>query len=441
MMARTLITRPNVEKLMRNTDLDLSAGTQVDKDKIVDELIKDIKLSGGRENLYELSYRNSSPELSRKVVQSVVTMFVESGLGGRRRDAEDARKFIDEQIRAYEQKLQEAENKVKEFKIRNLNLVGDSGQGYVARVGAVNEELNRSRLELRAAEEARDALKRELAGEEPILLPEAPAAAGSGVSPELEARIAQLNQQLDELTRRYTEQHPDVVMLRRQIAQIEEQKSERLEARRKAAAAQGSRVSPSTNPVFQQIKISLAESEANIASLRGRVSELEGRMGTLRASAARAPQLEAEHTQLTRDYEVLKRNYEQLVVRRETATISEGVDAGARFADFRVIDPPRVSPRPVFPNRIALIPMVLLVAIGAGLLVTFAVSQVFPTVQSVRMLRNLSVRPVLGSISLQIDDSRQARERRLNVLFGGAVGMLMLINLGWALLTALRTVT
>ena len=319
MMARTLITRPNVEKLMRNTDLDLSAGTQVDKDKIVDELIKDIKLSGGRENLYELSYRNSSPEL--------------------------------------------------------------------------------------------------------------------------EARIAQLNQQLDELTRRYTEQHPDVVMLRRQIAQIEEQKSERLEARRKAAAAQGSRVSPSTNPVFQQIKISLAESEANIASLRGRVSELEGRMGTLRASAARAPQLEAEHTQLTRDYEVLKRNYEQLVVRRETATISEGVDAGARFADFRVIDPPRVSPRPVFPNRIALIPMVLLVAIGAGLLVTFAVSQVFPTVQSVRMLRNLSVRPVLGSISLQIDDSRQARERRLNVLFGGAVGMLMLINLGWALLTALRTVT
>jgi polysaccharide chain length determinant protein (PEP-CTERM system associated) len=438
MMARTLITRPNVEKLMRNIDLDLHAGTHAEKDRLVDGLIRDIRLSGGRENLYELSYRDANPDLARKVVQGLVTLFVEAGLGGKRRDAEEARKFIDDQIRSYEHKLQEAENKVKEFKIRNLTVVGDTGQGYVGRVSAMTEEINRARLELRSAEEARDALKRELSGEEPTLLPDTPAVAGSGVSPELDARLAQLNQQLDELSRRYTDEHPDVVTVRRQIRQLEEQKRQQIEAIRKAAAAQPPRATTSTNPVFQRIKISLAEAEANIASLRAKVAELESRLRSLRASAARAPQAEAEYTQLTRDYEILKRNYEQLVARRETASISEDVDAGARFADFRVIDPPRVSPRPVFPNRVALIPAILIGSLGAGLFVAFALSQVFPTVQSVRALRALSPRPVLGSVSMQLDGARVARERRLNVVFGSALGLLVLANLGWTLVTFLR---
>src|SRR5262245_2160712 len=125
MMARTLITRPNVEKLMRSTDMDLGSSSSKDRDRVVDELIKDIKLTGGglRENLYELAYRNPDPELARKVVQNLVALFVESGLGGKRRDTEDARKFIDEQIKQYEQKLIDAENRVKDFKIRNLALI------------------------------------------------------------------------------------------------------------------------------------------------------------------------------------------------------------------------------------------------------------------------------------------------------------------------------
>ena len=438
MMARTLITRPNVEKLMRNVDIDLRAGKQADKDRLVDGLIKDIRLSGGRENLYELSYRDSNPETAHKVVRGLVTLFVESGLGGKRRDAEEARKFIDDQIRSYEQKLQDAENKVKEFKIRNLAVIGESG-GYVARVNTLTEEINRARLELRSAEEARDALKRELSGEEPILLPDMPASAGAGVNPEIDVRLAQLNQQLDDLTRRFTDQHPDVVVIRRQIKQLEEQKREQLDARRKAAMEQGPRATTSTNPVFQRIKISLAEAEANIASLRARASELESRLRTLRTAAARAPQAEAEFTQLTRDYDILKKNYEQLVARRETASISEEVDAGARFADFRVIDPPRVSPRPVFPNRVALIPLILMGSLGAGLFVAFALSQVFPTIQSVRALRAFSTRPVLGSVSLQVDGARLNRERRLNVAFGAALAALVLVNLGWTIVTALRT--
>ena len=77
--------------------------------------------------------------------------------------------------------------------------------------------------------------------------------------PSIDARIADQKKLLDELMRRYTEQHPDVVSTQRLIAQLEEQKKQELEARRKAAVANPGKFTPSTNPVFQKIKISLAK--------------------------------------------------------------------------------------------------------------------------------------------------------------------------------------
>ena len=379
MLARTLIARPNIEKIMRSADLDVTVTNQIDKDKLVDKLMSRIKFTGsGRENIYSISYQDESPDRAKRVVQDLLSLFVESGVGNKRRDSEGARRFIDEQIKGYEKKLEEAENRVKEFKMKNLGYTGAAGQDYFTRMNAAQEELAKGRLELRAAEESRDALKRELVGEDPVMLPDNTVGAVSPAT-EFDARIADQKKLLDELMRRYTEQHPDVVSTQRLIAQLEDQKKQTLDAQRKAAAQNPAKFSASTNPVFQKIKISLAEAEANVAALRARVGESESRMAQLKAVAGRAPQIEAEMAQLNRDYEVLRKNYEQLVTRRESASMAEDVDSTARMADFRLIDPPRVSPKAVFPNRLALVPLVLGLAIAAGLAVALAVSQILPT--------------------------------------------------------------
>jgi polysaccharide chain length determinant protein (PEP-CTERM system associated) len=215
------------------------------------------------------------------------------------------------------------------------------------------------------------------------------------------------------------------------IATLEAERAQQLEARKKAAAAAKSS-SAATNPVFQRIKIALAEAEANVASLQGRVNELQGRLDSQRSSASRVPQVEAELAQLNRDYDVLRKQYDSLVARRESAAISENVDATTQLAEFRVIDPPRASPKPVFPNRAGLAPLALLAALGLGAFASFGYAQLFPTVDSARVLREIAQRPVLGTVSLKPTPAVAARRRASNVAFAGALSALLFVFGAWA---------
>lgn len=431
LLSRTLISRPNMEKLMRMSDMDLLASKPQEKDALIDALMRQLTLTGtGRDNIFTVSYKSADPERARRVVQNLVTMFVESGLGNKRRDTESARRFIDEQIAQYEKKLQDAENRRREFLVKNFGFTGGTGQDYLSRLTQATAELKSVQLELHAAEQSREALRKELAGEEPVLLPEATFDVTSKATLDLDARIDAQQKQLDDLLRRFTDQHPDVLSARRLIRDLQEQRQREIEAQKKAAKVTATK-SAATNPVFQQLKISLAEAEANVAALKARAAERASRVAELRAAANRVPQVETEMTQLNRDYDILRRAYEQLVERRESASMTDDVDETQALADFRVIDPPRTSQRPVFPDRRTLVPLMLLVSMAAGLFAAFAVAQIVPTVHDTRTLREITNRPVLGSVSFLMSGPVLRRRRLLNVGFGSAAAGLFLVYGAW----------
>ncbi len=430
LLARTLITRPNVELLMRRSGLETGLHTQLERDRMVETLMRDIKVAAsGRDNVFNFTYRDTQPDRARVVVQNLVSLFLESDTGAKRRDAESAREFIDEQIKNYETRLAEAENRLKEFKLRNLGLTDTSGRDYFARISALTDELNKLVVELRATEQSRDALRRELSGESVTLVPDVLPPASTQMS-EYDSRIETQRRQLDDLLRRYTDLHPDVIAARRLIARLEEQRAQELEARRKAEAGKPRTPSGVPSGGEQRAKLALAEAEAAVAALRVRVDDTQARLAKLRADANRMPQVEAELAQLNRDYDVVRRTYETMVTRREKASLSEDVDA-TRSGQFRVIDPPRTTPQPVFPNRLALAPAVLLLALLAGTAACFAATQLMPTFDSARTLRHLTQRPVLGSVSMLVDGAMLGRARRMNIAFGSALGALMVVGSVW----------
>lgn len=412
-LSRTLISRPNVEKLIRMADLDLGIKSKSAQETLVDNLMKSLTIkSTSRDNLYTLAYNDPEPERAKRVVQSLVSIFVESSLGDKRKDTDSAKKFIDDQILVYQKKLEEAENRLKEFKLKNIAVQSADGKDYFSRIGDVSAALERSKLELREAENSRDALKRQIVGEEPTLLPDTPESIAGVSVPEIDGRIDALKRNLDGLLQRFTDQHPDVVGTRRMIKELEEQKRSEISARKNAAASAGPASMVNTNPVYQQLRISLGENEATVASLRVRVAEYQSRYNQLRDSVKMIPQIEAEYTQLNRDYDINKKNYESLVVRRESATMSGEMDASSAGVDFRLIDPPRVSPQPVSPNRLLLLPLTLVLSVLAGFFVPFAASQIRPVFFDARALREATGLPLLGTISKTVEEETKLKEKK-----------------------------
>jgi polysaccharide chain length determinant protein (PEP-CTERM system associated) len=279
---------------------------------------------------------------------------------------------------------------------------------------------------LRAAEESRDSYKRELAGEAPVFVPEpSETPRTSAAVPEIDARLATLQAQLDALLRRYTDEHPDVVGTRRIIEQLEEQRRQELLARSKAVPGRSSSNSTlDRNPVFQQLRVSLADAEANVASLRSNLSAYEAQYSKLKAEAQLVPQVEAEFQQINRDYDIQKKTYETLLQRRQSAAIGEGVqDAGG--TQFRVVDPPRVAPQPVPPTRISLLALALGFALVTGLIVSFATSEIMPTFHDARSVREVTQRPILGMVTMLPSEELSRSRRRTALYFSGGLSGLV----------------
>lgn len=432
MLSRTLISRPNVEKLIRMADLDLGSTTKATQDKLIEELTSGLQIRNtGRDNLYTLSYRDQSPDRAKRVVQSLVSIFVESSLGATRKDSDTAKKFIEEQIKVYVAKLEEAEARLKEFRLKNMQLEGGDGKDSAGKLAAITAQLNQAKLELREAEKARDSAKAQLAAEKSqtanittkSILQES---AISVSTPEIDGRIAALKQNVDGLMQRFTEQHPDVVNSRRLLKDLEEQKKKEVAELRKAAMANPTPVAgPTESLVAQELGRMVASSEVQVAMLTARVGEYEVRLSSARRMMGTAPQIEAEFAQLNRDYSIHKSNYENLVARRESASLSGDLEGASGMVDFRLIDPPRASPKPVAPNRLLLLPVALFAAIGAGLGIAFVLSQLRAVFFDARAVRNNIGLPILGVVTLVLSGAARARERRNLKMFGLASSALL----------------
>ncbi|MDE2367627.1 MAG: chain length-determining protein [Burkholderiales bacterium] len=434
MLSRTLISRPNLEKLVRMSDLDLKASTRADQDALIDMLMKQIAIKNtGRDNLYSLEYRDSDREKAKKVVQSLVSIFIESGLGASRKDNDSAKTFLSEQIKQYEAKLQEAESRMKEFRLRNIDMQASDGKDAASRVGEIAAQLQQAQLELREAENESAAAKAQLAaGKNPSgssavtdsLLQESEI---SVATPEIDARIEAQKRNLDSLQQRYTDQHPDIIAAKRLIKELEEQKRKEVVQLRKTALATpqvggtGSNASLAT----QELSRLQATAEVKVAALKARVAEYSGRLAQARSSLKTAPQIEAEAAQLNRDYEVTKKNYQDLVARQQSAVMSGELEVAAGVADFRLIDPPRVTPQPVAPNRLLLLPIALVAALAAGLGIAFAACQLMPVFSDGDELRTVTGLPLLGVVSMVINDVERRRERLGTLWFAGASGGLV----------------
>ncbi|HID49806.1 MAG TPA: hypothetical protein EYP40_09410, partial [Chromatiales bacterium] len=334
-----------------------------------------ITRSKTNENIYSISFEHRDKTLAYIVVKEFLNILIENTLDKTRENSGMAQEFLDKQIEGYEKKLFEAEERLEEFKRKNAKVLPTLGQGYYRNLQAVRDSLSEAELNLDEAIKRRDELKRQITGEEPVF-GFATGSSSRGSHP-LDAKIQGLQKQLDDLLLQYTELHPKVKSLQENIRNLEEVRSRELSNQPVNMFQQQSL---ETNPVYQQLSVSLSEAEAEVAALRVRVKEYKTREADLQEKVDTIPHVEAELNRLNRDYEANKRNYDELVQRRETARITEDVEKTGDTVKIEILDPPRIPVRPSGPDRMLYNSVIFVLGLGAGLALSFFLSQIRPVV-------------------------------------------------------------
>ena len=431
MMATVLRSRPTLEQVADETGLSKRAKTAQQHDALIGSLAKDIKLeSTGKADNFAISYRDSDRFMAQRVVKTALEAFMQQTVGIRRNDSGAASKFLREQIADYETRLTEAEHRLAEFKKNNVGLMPGQAGDYFTRLQTMMADLEKLQSRYNQLESRRSELARQLSGESPTY------AGADAHASSIAEQIAQLQKKLETLLAQYTDKHPEVVTLREQIQHLQG------EMRKPPAEAPAASVITTTgvdgrsvavlnvNPVYQNMRLTMATTDAEIAELRGQIGEQQRVTAALRQKVNIVPDVEAELAQLNRDYDVNKAQHTALLQRLESARITGEAGESSDRTKFQIIEPPIVPPVPVLaPGRMVYAIGVLVVSLICGAAAAVGVFFLRPAFYSTATFRAAIPGRYLGSVSV-IDFHPERSWFRKPVPQFCMVVMLLTISLG-----------
>ncbi len=410
MIAKTLLSRPNLEEIARNTDLDIAANSPQEFEAIVNDLRDNISFgAGGRENIYTISFSHQDPQVTKRVVSATLDKFVESSLGQNRKDSDTASRFLDEQLSEYAGRLETSEQRLANFKKQYGDMLPGSGSSYYQEVATLKSQIDGIDLEISEKQTQLSSMQSKFTSTTSV----ENQTDNVNIQTQYDERIKQLQANLDDLQIRFTDRHPDVVQTREKLEQLEELRKQEIEELM-ANIAEGQIASGglSENAIVQDLARSINVLESNIASLQVRRNSFQSKLDELDQKLDLIPDIEAKHTALNRDYGITKRKYEELLSRKESADLSRKADLSAEEVQFRIVEPPVVPLSPTGPKRLIFYTLVLILSFVSGTAVAFLISQLNPVVINAHGLTQLTQRPVFGLVSDINADLIRSRDKR-----------------------------
>lgn len=374
-MLNTLLTRPNLEQVVRLTEPSNAALSSADLARKVQSLQSHTTLRPlGTKNLYELAFSDNNPNKALSVSQTLISIFVDSNIGTKRRDFQGAQSFLDDKVAEYETLVREAEQRRAAFKQANLDVLSNTITPDSARA-----EVEKARQDLGAAQARLSSLQAQLRaipkvvyvdGPGPIILSSGTsnnATIGSGGS--LFQRLAEAKQSLIELQSKYTDDYPDVKAAKRQVTELQNEV-----AATPPVGTQGSGNQSISNPIYVQTQGKMSDAMTDVAFQSHRYSDALATMQAAKNMTSRAIEVNTKFADLDRDYDLVHRTYQDLISRREAARISQSVNDQQSTINVRVIEPPKKAPFPSAPNRPLINSLILLAGLLCGFFTALALS-------------------------------------------------------------------
>ena len=344
----------------------LSSPPVSDRDRAVIQVTKSLKVwPVRRSSIIQLSYDGASPKLSQAVLASMIDSYLDHH--ARINRPAGTHEFLAKQTDRLRIKLTDLEDELREMK-SNTGLVSPEYQRklLVERIGRLKDELTAAATAAASSEAGVDVIREKLNGMTPIQVNSEVAGVTNEGTDGMREQLYALEILEEEASAKYTEEHPKMLEIRRQVAAAEAMLAKEKPTR--------THVTSGPNKVYEQGQLTLLSQEPVLSSLRAKVGVLRNQLADAHLSLTTLNRNELRIAKLQREVQIHETNYRRYCVNLEQARIDEALQQ-ARMSNVEVVQPATCDVRAVSPKKRLNLALGLFVglfgAIGLALLMEY----------------------------------------------------------------------
>lgn len=356
-MQQQILSRSRLEPVIRQYGLFQSEIDRYTMDDLVAQLQKDIEvtpvlpMAETRANNLPGFFVNVTLDNARtaqEVCTTVTSMFIEENLRTRQLHSEDTTQFLSQQLADAKTKLDEQDAKLAAFQSRYMGSLPDEESANL-------NLLNNSSAQLDAATQAIARAQQEKSFNQTMLSQQLAAwqASKTGQNPDaLDQQLAALQTQLTSLQAKYTDDYPDVIRTKADIAALQKKMAQSEHGDQTASGDAEKNQRAAAEPAqITQLRAAIHNDDQVIAEKTKEQEQIKQQIKTYEARVQATPEVEQQFKELTRGYQTALESYNELQKKRDDSAMATQLERQQQGEQFRVLDPANLPDKPSFPNR------------------------------------------------------------------------------------------
>jgi polysaccharide chain length determinant protein (PEP-CTERM system associated) len=344
---------------------------------------------------FTVSVEASQAYLAQQICSEITSYFMQENVLLRSRRAEDTTQFLTKQLEESKRKLDESDAELAKFQQLHMGSMPDEVatnlsmlSGLSAQLEAATQGLNRAQQDKVFTESM---LNQQLAASRPTQM---------GDNPDtLRKQYVALQERLASLQIRYTDEYPDVVKTKSEIAELQKRMNEEAEANKTQPAGKPTTENAAVDsPQIQQLRAQLHQIEVTVRERLADQIRIQQQINNLQAKLQMSPAVQQEYKSLTRDSQTASNIYNDLLKKQSDSQMGTELELRQQGEQFRVLDAPSLPQQPTFPNRPLFGFGGLMGGLGIGLGIAFILEAQDTTLRTERDVEHLMKLPVLAMI-------------------------------------------
>ena len=468
MISKQVMSRSKLKEIIDKYSLYSDLRETDTEEEIIDEMRDNIDLIPETTNVesgkavtigFTLSYSGKNPDKLRTVANELAYLYLEEEQRTKEKSASVTTDFLQQELNSFKTHIGSLEDKISDFKKQHVGELPQNYAGNIQSLDRLESHFQDIKREIRSLNERKLYLKSQISNIEPLT----PVVVdGTNMMMNPAERLKRLRLQLISIRSVYSDKHPDIIKLQKEIRELETQvgdQNDSVEKIKKLNDLQGKlaekrgqlgekhpdvialakeydalskevdnlltlQVSSTIedakpdNPVYINLMTQIVTIDSQIEGYNDQLARIDKEIESYRKRIENGPVIETEYNALTRDLDMTRQKYNDLLAKLMQARVAQGMESSQRGERFAISEPASFPEKPYKPNRKLILLLGFVLGIGTAIGVVALQEGMDITVKSPRDISSYTGLPVFSVFPMIQTEEEKKKIKIKRIIYG-----------------------